>query len=503
MADVKEKTKKEQPSQITYGLAAVVLVAALAAVGYYGGFFSPPAQPPSNGPVVLPLATPEARLLLASFDRGAALTDYSIKYSANDNGAKSSYALVKNGSDRWISVRGTFGKMAGFFGKDNSTDVVCLEYGGIEKCAMSGNNTNMADIAASLKILLPTSTAYLNQKDDTRKLISTGAIKLADGMVKEKAGEYNTQKIRYMLDYSNLTVQQMITLGISPTDESLLAITDQNVVFWIDDDSGLMVKSHATYNNRGTVGFYDTDYSEISTSAAQIPDRPGTLVSIEGFVGFYARSVEDYADRAACLSETGSARDYCFRNIAVEKKSWETCDLINSKEIYESCSLIVAQETNNHAICDALGVLSDECYIAVVGETGNFELCGNLKNQTLIPTCAEAATAGQKKMDEAAAAAEKLRANRNCATDTDCGVFGNAGQYCTPKNTTKVFANETSPLFACLDGVPCSCIEGYCGFAKNETYYACMSGVEELWMADYIRGLIPDNSTSAEPPLNN
>ena len=493
MADTAKVAKKGADPKILV-FAAVVIVAALAAIGYYGGFFGGVAAPTQPTPQ-LPLATPEARLLLASFDRGAALTDYSLKYSANDNGANSSYYIIKNGSNSWVSVQGSFGKMYGFFGKDNATDLVCLEYGGEAKCALSGNQSSMAEIAASLKILRPIPLAYLNQKDDTRKLIAAGAIRLDSGMVRENIGGFDTQKITYTLDYSNLTVQQMVSLGVSPSDENLLAVTDQRVTFWIDNRTGLMVKSHASYNNRGTPGFYDTQYSEVAPVAGTVPERPGSIVATEAFVDFYSKSTKDYSERAACFAKKGAEQDTCLKSIAANRGDWETCKLIATPFEYESCSLIVAQETNNHVICSKLSTLADDCYIAVAGQTGNFELCKNVKNSSLSSNCIEAATDGQKKKEAAAAIAAKSYAERNCAADTDCKVFGNAKQYCAPKNSTMQLANETNPLFACLEGVPCGCQGGYCGFAKNETYYSCMSRVEDDALRAYISNLIPDNST--------
>jgi hypothetical protein len=497
MAEEKEPSKKAKASGAMYVLAAVVVIAALAMVGYYGGFFgNPPITPQANA--TLPLATPEARLLLGSFDKEAELElqGYSLKYTANDNGAKSSYVLMKNGTESSASVEGVFGKMEGFFGAKNASDTVCLEYGGVLKCASVGNNSGMADIAASLKILRPTKAAYLNQKDDTRKHIYTGAIKLASGMTEEKVGAFDTQKIIYTLDYSNLTVQQMVTLGISPTDESLLATTDQTVTFWIDKKTSLIIKSHATYKNRGVAGFYDTEYAVAEPGAAQLPARPATIVATEAFVDFYTASTADYARRSACLASKGKERDSCFKSIAVEKNSWETCKLINNTLEYESCTLIVAQNTRNHVLCETLSTLSDECYIAVAGETGNFELCKNLQNKSLGGTCNQAATQGQKTMAEKEAVAAKLYASRNCEADTDCKAFGNENQYCSPKGTATPFANNTSPLYACLKGAPCGCQEGFCGFAKNETYYSCVNKLEDLQLEDYIKSLIPDNQTA-------
>jgi len=496
MVDAGKIAKKKTDPKILI-FAAVVIVAALAAVGYYGGFFGGIATPPIKPNPTIPIATPEARLLLASFDKGAALTDYSLKYSANDNGAKSDYSIITNGRNSLVSVEGTFGKMYGIFGEDNATDVVCLEYSGEAKCALTGNQSDMAEIAASLKILKPAPLAYLNQKDDTRKLIVAGAIKLEAGTANEKIGRFDTQKITYTLDYSNLTVQQMVSLGVSPNDENLLAVTDQKVVFWIDNKTGLMVKSHASYNNRGTPGFYDTEYSEIAPGAATVPEKPESVVAAAAFVDFYSKSTEDYAERAVCLAKKSTEQDACLKSIAANKGDWETCKLIKTPFEYESCSLIVAQKTKSNMICSNLTTLSDDCYIAVAGETGDFELCKSVKNMSLSSNCIEAATAGQKKNAESAALAAKAYAARNCAQDTDCGVFGNGKQYCAPKNSTMQFANDTDPLYTCLKDMPCGCLEGYCGFAKNETYYACVSSVEDEMLKAYINNLIPKNSTIA------
>ena len=496
MADAKEK-KNADKGKMDAGaiaLAAVVIIAVLAAVGYYGGFFSP-ASPPSNGTVAQPLAAPEAKLLLASFDKGAALDSYTINYTETDSGVKSSYFIVKNGSDSFVSVQGMFGRMYGYFGKDNQTDVSCLAYGGSEKCAVAGNNSDMADIGASLKILRPNPTAYLSQGEDTRKHIATGAIKITPGMQSEKIGPFDTQKISYTLDYSNLTVQQMVSLGLSPTDQSRLALTDQKVSFWIDTATGLIVKSHASYNNQGVAVAYDREYSELSTLPGAVPPKPMSVVVPAAFVEFYKQSTADYSSRAACFAQTGASKDACLKSIAANSGDWETCKLINSTSEYESCSLIVAQETNNYVICANLTKIADDCYIAVASETGNFDLCKLVKNASLSTACIDAATAGKKKAEANAAQMEAAYTGRNCAEDAGCKAAGNAHQYCVPANSTTVFANDTSPLYSCLAGAPCGCNGGYCGFAKNETYYACVTAIEDEALKEYIGSLIPDNST--------
>ncbi|MFA6213746.1 MAG: hypothetical protein WC717_00525 [Candidatus Micrarchaeia archaeon] len=470
--------------------AAVVVIAAIVAIGFYSGFFGPaePAQPSQT----LPLATPEARLLLASFDKGAALEGYSIKYMENDNGALTNYSIASKGGEGWVSIEDDASRMAGFFSANSTSDIICLEYDGVEKCAMAGTDEKMNEIDSSLRIWLLNSTTYEDGKDGTRALIAVGAVRLAPGISEEKVGAFDTQKISYTLDYRNLTVQQLVSLGFSPSDAALSIVRD--VTFWIDRKTGLVAK--ILMKEANGLGVYEREYTELSIGDVKLPGRNMTRVGAGAFVEFYTQSQEDYARREACLSLSGDDRDLCFRNNAVEKRSWEACKAISSRQIYESCSLIVAQITKNHAICGSLEALSDECYISVVGETGNAELCRNLKNSSLAPNCAQAAADGKRKADEAAAVAAKEYAGRNCAADADCKAFGNALQYCAPKNSTSQFASDSSPIYACLAGVPCGCMDGYCGFAKNETYYSCVGGVEEEILKEYIRSLIPNNSTA-------
>ena len=494
MAETANVAKKgTDPKMIVF--AAVVIVAALAAIGYYAGFFGGAAALPAQPNPALPLATPEARLLLASYEKSAALSSYAMNWSVDENGVKTNYVVAKNGNDSYVSVQGTFGRMYGFFGKDNKTDVVCLDYGGQAKCAATGNRSDMTDIAASLKIWKPNPIASNNQRDETRKLISIGVIKISKGIANEKVGDFDTQKITYTLDYSNLTVQQMVSLGISPSNENPLAVT--GVEFWLDNKTGLVVKSRASYNASGAPMYYEGVYTGIDTTGGTVPQKPGTLIAADAFVEFYSTSTKDFSERSACFAMKGAEKATCLQSIAANRGDWETCKLIGTQPEYEKCSVIVAQETRNSVICGKLALLADDCYIAVASETGNFDLCKSVKNGSLSSNCIAAATAGQKKMEAASVLAANARTSRNCVEDKNCGAFGNAGQYCAPKNTTALFGNDTSPIYACLKGTPCSCLQGYCGFAKNETYYACMNKVEDEELRAYINHLIPANSSIA------
>ena len=79
---------------------------------------------------------------------------------------------------------------------------------------------------------------------------------------------------------------------------------------------------------------------------------------------------------------------------------------------------------------------------------------------------------------------KRTLSKENCAANSDCAIF--AGVACAPKNTTQVFSNATNPYLACYQGVPCGCNAGFCTFAKNDTYYQCVSKAEDDILNAYI-----------------
>lgn len=443
--------------------------------------------------------TPAAKLLLSSFDRGAALKQYALRYSASQNGENSSYEIASNGSAAWVRESGSFGNREAFFTGNNTTNVVCLKYNDERHCAQVGTDAKATAIAANLRTLLPDTKTYLSQKSQVEKLILAGAIRFDGDIAGEKVGGFDTQKVSYTLDYHNLTVQTLISLGISPNDPTIYTITNWRVIYWIDRQSGMMVASRATYKENGVPSVFETRYSQLSLANVGVPPAETALVDVAGFVKFYQGAEKDYGEVLSCLSLGGGEHDACLKALAGRRMDWSLCKQISSRLEFESCTVMVAQGTNNYNLCTALDTLPDDCYIAVAGETGNADLCRNLKNTSLGGNCTLAAVAGKKKVDAILAEDQRRSEAQNCKADSNCSIFGNAKQYCAPKwADTGKFANESSPSFACLEGIPCGCAGGFCGFRKNDTYYACVAKVED----DLLKQFIQEEARKAQNNTN-
>jgi hypothetical protein len=474
-------------------IAAVALLLGGAFV-YFGQKGQEPPKP-FDGKAAL--ASPQAKLLLSALEAGEKLKDYSMKYGVIENEVSTEYAIEKAGNGSFVKVSGLFGSVEGHFGRANQSDVVCLDYKKVLKCAAVSNETEIVEIANGMRIVLPDRKTYTAQKTQREKLIESGAINFIEEVVDEKVGPFDARRVTYLLDYSGLSVKTLLALGISPDDPSIKSTTGQKVSFWIDVKSGMVVRSLANYKEGGIAKTYETVYQILETTAPKARETPANLTSTKEFVSFYTGSQQDYLSRASCAAMAGQERDLCFASLAYNKNEPEMCGRISDTVGKERCFVLLAQSNADAGFCPNLTKLADDCYIAVASENGDFELCKKLVNSSLGTACTQAATEGQKKLEQQRTLEELAMKNRDCAVDTDCAIKGASKQYCVAKNQSVNSGTLDTASAKCYVGVPCACNSGYCGFGKNETFYQCVGEVETAQLEEYISSLQKKNETVA------
>lgn len=493
--------KEEEKNKGVFGLPtstlAIIAVVAIAAIAliYYGAM-----QRQGGGTVetpVPPLETEAAKLLLSSYDASMALSTYSLNYSTDEDGATSQYLLMDSGTGRFARVEGGFGAVEGYFAVGNETeDIACLGFRNQTKCTKVGNDTDTRGVADNIAGLFLSKSQRAEKKEFMRMLIEYGAAKPSKEVADEKVGPFEAKKASYSLSYKNVTVQQLLAMGISPDDQSIYAIDNYVMTFWVDKKTGLLVKSRETYSVEGASHVFATEYSGISLSAPQLPEKPAALSTPAEFLLFYSKSAQEYTSDMKCRALPKSEQDSCFKALAYERRDPEICGRISGKDLYENCVLILAQRSTSDLLCERLDTLKDECYIAIVAETGNADLCKKVQNQSLIEACADAVAAGMRKMDDVNQELLRTVSKQNCASGNDCMVAGKFGEFCVPKNTTLLPINENSLFYGCYANLSCGCSGGYCGFAKNESYYKCISDTEEEAFRSYIGKLIESKNNS-------
>ncbi len=471
-------------------LTAAVVLLALVGAAYYMGYFGGQPQQPAK-----PATGQEAtRIFLLAMDKESQLGGAHLQYTDFENGFSTRYELRTAQNSSWVAETGDYGSLEAFFGQNNSTDAICLTYLNKTKCANVGESESVAQIASRLKTRLPSVEAAVANKRLVERLIGAGAIKFSDDIASERLGSFETKRVVYNLDYRNLTVQTLISIGISPNDPTIYSITNWTVTNWIDERSGRLVKSETWYSQNGAPYSFSRVFSVLEEPGGDIPAAPQTMLSASAFSAFYQSAEEDYMKKRACLNGPVGEKSTCLKSLAVENGDPSACDLIADVREAGLCFLVVAQTTKNATLCQKAGSLVDDCYIAVASETGDGELCKKLENSSLIANCYEAKLVGELAAAEKKAEKERLLAGRNCEDDSGCYVAGGMGQYCAPSANKGPFANETALQFACLKGVPCGCVDGYCRFKtfENENYTSCMEEVEDKLTEDFIRKIAQD-----------
>ncbi|MEM4348596.1 MAG: hypothetical protein QXN37_03435 [Candidatus Anstonellaceae archaeon] len=461
--------------------AAVLLAVAAFVLIYFASWQQPTPKGPSKA----------EELFMNALQKDLELESAYLKYVDIENKVRKSYTVLKGNDTNWVKEEGEYGALEVFFGGNRS--VLCLTYMQTKRCTDEFDSTTN-QVSKYLAARLPEKQDAERNLQLTKKLIEVKAIRFSDEIVPEKVGRFDAERVRYFLDYRNLTVQNLTAIGISPDDPRIYSVIDWEVLSWIDKKSGRLIKSQTRYNQNGLIYSFVREFEEFEVPTTRTVEMPKEVVGKEEFALFYSSAEEDYSAKRSCLALGGQERWNCLKTLAIEKRSGDICDLIEQKEEKERCFLILAQLTRDEEICARLEDLTDDCYIAIVSETGKGELCNLLKNQSLTEVCNQAISLGERKEAERKAEEERRLAGRNCQTDQDCYVAGNQNQYCVPLSNKGPFANETSPLFDCLKGVECGCMDGYCGFKKDKEYYECVDRIEGEMLKQLINDIIKNRS---------
>ncbi|MCX8174669.1 MAG: hypothetical protein N3E51_00485 [Candidatus Micrarchaeota archaeon] len=481
--------KKQKPEGLKVGLGAWVALAAVVVVLLAFVYLNPQKAQDGKGTAALQAESPAAKLLLSAYDKGAGVGAYAMNYSLKDEQGEVFYFVSSNGTHGYVmESRPIFGVSEGWFGKNESQDILCLRNRGDYYCAVVGVNAEAKKIAASLKAWLPNREVFAAQKKAFEKHIQAGALAFKGEIVEEKVGGFDARKIVYETRYGDLTVRQLSELGISPDATP----QEREVTYWIDKATGMIVKAAVVVEVNGVpYGISETTYYSIEPKA-RIPPAPEPATTTAGFVQMYKVVARNYLDVTGCLSLGRNESWQCLKNLAVEKRSWDVCKFIKNTDVYEQCTMIVAHDTYNEVLCGKLTKYADDCYISVVSVKGNFEACRLLKNQSLMEACSAAAARGKKLQDERLEQLRRLEASKNCKTDADCFVPASASHLCVPKNATAPFG-EAGPYAKCFENLPCGCQDGFCGFVKNETYYDCVKEVEDRGLEEFIHAKINES----------
>lgn len=331
----------------------------------------------TGAPAPVPDSTEAEKLLMKNAAFGKGMGDYAYSYSDISDGYKTTYTLISHGSERLIDIQNPLStKKVYFLGNDT---VFCIRYPVNESCTSVEGDSEMKNYVDFARTKFFNDTLIDRSKNNLEYLLKEGYLSLAQETENETVGTRECTRVRYVIDYSNLTLDEAAKFSIGSDSPKAFRLS-----VCLDGD-GATVESTLDYSdNKGTNHSRVTRMVSIKNFSAAIesPTLQGDAVSV------FRREREQQVKLATCHTDkSGAAREECVADLALILKRKDLCDLAGS--LRDRCLVSIVPLTKDQTICPAVSGQSfrDDCYIELAGALKDSSFCQMLKNESKNDLC--------------------------------------------------------------------------------------------------------------------
>lgn len=425
---------------------AVPLGAALVAIALMYGVFLLGANAKEK--------TPE-ELLLAALEKPAKYADYTYEYTDDFDNYKIKTRLVQGGGFSIVKIDSPVFEKSVF--SNSTSDVLCISFARNMKCSEVLQNSTMKPSAAAMKNALIGKRA---EKDVAamKIYVKNGAVKFGEGGEKRTLGGKECDVVKYVLDYSKLTIEDLGELGMSPNDPAILYSRNYSFEYCIDNESNI-VSVKLDYFFLGVEKSTETKILEANWGGANESEFsfPAPVNESET-EALFLDAINAEKNVLAC-AKNESAKDTCIRNYAVNNFIPDLCLLAGS--LKDKCLIITAPAKLYEDLCPKMdnASLKDDCWIEIAARKNSSALCPNVAESAKRDYCLSLTGSG----------------SAECNSDAECFKAGCSGQLCVPESGKGTITTcEWKEEYGCLALTGCGCVNGKCAWKENENYSACL-----------------------------
>lgn len=360
--------------------------------------------------------------------------------------------------------------------------ILCLETVNRRVCTNVGQNSTFNPYTYTLSSLLFDEDKINANMEKNEMFIEYGAITF-DPHIQEKTYDgRNCTEIRYTLDYSKLTLEQLHSVGIDPESPQVLLSKEYNFTVCVKPDNYDVVRRSLDYLNFGEPASTVSVTTQIAWDEPTQVEFPGELdeeMEMEDFYFMLKKSQEHYAE---CL--VSDDFDSCIRAEAIWSQNERLCELISNQTIKDTCYLNVALEKGTPGLCTEVSPeLLSTCYMEFAWKYMDTTYCMQIEDQDEMQECIDLVTqANQTAANQTAEEGEETEEEEQppeeeteCQSDSDCVVAGCSSQLCVPVSMADVVTTcEYLPEYDCLQYTTCGCHDDVCGWEENQEYLNCM-----------------------------
>ena len=357
-----------------YQKKLLLITALLVVVALYFAVTTVPPKPVDNSPV--------QNLLMKGIVFGKGQANYAYSFSEITDGYKNSYVLVKNVNESAIELDNPLSSKKAYF--MNNDTILCVKYVGNETCSSIADNVDLSNYVAFLQSKFFNDQIIDRNTADMQYLLDRKYVTLNPEIITKKVSGIDCSQIKYVLDLSNLTLDEAAKFGINSNSPK--------VFYWsmcVDNKTGYLYERQFSYM------YNNLNHTSTYTLGSM---RPGTTIPITqpelvpGVIVVLQKEREQQIRLASCFTDKqGDEQNKCVSVIALDLHRKDLCELAGPRR--DRCLVSLIPVTKDETTCPMIGNQSfkDDCYIELAGAYKNSTYCGNIVNQTKITQCMGAA----------------------------------------------------------------------------------------------------------------
>lgn len=355
-------------------LAVVVLLAAF--------FMNQPGTTHTTNPEISKIQS----MFLDALVKGQTAGNYYYQYSEVINGYKIETTLIRNDSERYLGQTNVlFSKKAYFLG--NQTIICSKALFKKEGCVVPENDSAVNQHVDSLRSLFSNFENPEKIRNDVQFLINKGVVVFDPETSDKTVANVSCTQIKYVLDYSNLTLSDAAALGIGQNSPKVFHATA-----CISEDGVIYEKSFLyTFNGKEQDQLWQLEKVQLNSDQI-IADLENITENVSAY-NLLSLESDLNSQLSNCYNGyTGVERDKCLSTMAVSMDYPPLCSSAGTRS--DSCYLNLVSLHKDVSLCTQIsGVASkDDCYIEIAGFLKTPEQCSNVANETKKAYCMNVST---------------------------------------------------------------------------------------------------------------
>ncbi|MEW6528401.1 MAG: hypothetical protein AB1391_00785 [Candidatus Micrarchaeota archaeon] len=317
-----------------------------------------------------------ANIVLAAIEKPYKYQNYTYEYVDQPDDYSIQTRIVHSPDFSIVKIKTPVFEKSGYFG--SNTSVLCVTYFENTSCSEIGQNSTLMPELEGMKNKLISNKI----SDPTKAMkiyLESGAAKFNEKIEKGNINGTECNIVRYTLDYSKLTLDDLKEIGLNQDDPVLFVSKTYSFEYCVDNDSNVlsvsMDYSYFGTPKRAVTKIIENGWNKANRSEFVFRISENETATHELF--FNAKNNEQQI--LACLKDK-TTKDECVKTYAIQQRIPEICLFANQSK--DNCIAMISPMMQRGDLCLKIGneSIRDICLIETAWYAKNETLCTLVAN---------------------------------------------------------------------------------------------------------------------------